>query len=130
MFGHFTTLYMEGLNIFLCWDSTNFIAHFASYKNLTSSVLLLDGGGSIMVLPDGGAGFRCGATCSLWSVACGGLLGIWDWFWFSWAGAQRGGGWFLFLGSFLLVLVGLLFWRGGWVLGYHSMGFRQFLHIS
>ena len=65
MFGHFTTLYMKGLNIFLCWDSTNFIAHFASYKNLTSSVLLLDGGGSIMVLPDGGAGICCGATCSL-----------------------------------------------------------------
>ena len=65
MFGHFTTLYMKELNIFLCWDSTNFIAHFASYKNLTSSVLLLDGGGSIMVLPDGGAGIRCGATCSL-----------------------------------------------------------------
>ena len=32
--------------------------------------------------------------------------------------------------NFLLVLTKLSFWRGGWALGYYSMGFRQFPDIS
>ena len=59
---------MKGLNIFLCCDSTNFIAHFASYRSLTSSVLFLDRSGSVMVLPDGGGWIPVGllAPCGLW----------------------------------------------------------------
>ena len=41
---------------------------------------------------------------------------------FAWGGALRGGAWFLFFGGFLLVLAGLLSWRGGWGLGYRSWG--------
>ena len=37
---------------------------------------------------------------------------------------------FLFFKSFLLVLAELSFWRGGWALGYHSMGFRHFPDVS
>ena len=37
---------------------------------------------------------------------------------------------FLFFGGFLLVLVGLSFWRAGWALGYHSMEFGQFSDVS
>ena len=35
-----------------------------------------------------------------------------------------------FFGAFLLVLAKFLFWRGGWALGYHSMAFKHFPHIS
>ena len=32
--------------------------------------------------------------------------------------------------EFLLILTKLSFWEGGWALGYHSMKFGQFAHIS
>ena len=48
---------------------------------------------------------------------------------FVWGGARRGGFNLSFEG-FLLVLVGLSFWRGGWALGYRSMCFGQFPDVS
>ena len=47
---------------------------------------------------------------------------------FVWGGARLQGFTFYFSGIFL-VLVGPSFWWGGWALGYHSMGFRQFPDI-
>ena len=60
-------------------------------------------------------GFAVGllAPCDLWpAMACWGF-GIGSGFRGLVHSGVGGGGWFLFLGSFLLVLVGLLFWRGG-----------------
>ena len=63
-------------------------------------------------------GFAVGllAPCDPWPVmACWGF-GIGSGFpvgWCAAGGGGEGGVWFLFLGSFLLVLVGLLFWWGG-----------------
>ena len=48
-------------------------------------------------------------------------------FWGAGRGVARGGVWFLFFGSFLLVLAGLLFWRGSWSLGCHLWGLGNFL---
>ena len=67
---------MKGLNIFLCWDSANFIAHFASYKNLTSSVLLLDGVDQLWFCRMAELGFAVGllAPYDLWpAMACWGF---------------------------------------------------------
>ena len=50
-----------------------------------------------------------------------------------WGGGGGGGGggaWFLFVGSFLLVLAKRSFWGRGWALGCHCMGFRHFADIS
>ena len=49
----------------------------------------------------------------------------------SWCGVEGGGGGlFRFIGILLLVSVKLSFWRGDCALGYDSMEFRQFPHIS
>ena len=50
-----------------------------------------------------------------------------------WNGPPRGwggGGWLLLFGGFMLVLAKFSVLRGGWALGYHSMGFRHFSNIS
>ena len=49
---------------------------------------------------------------------------------FVWNSALRKEFSFCFSGDFLLVLAGYWFWRGGWSLGYYSMGFRYFPDIS
>ena len=59
------------------------------------------------------------------AAAAGGVSGAGSG-WFS-CGVVRGGGRsFSIFQGFLLVLAGLLFWRGGFALGYHSMRFGQF----
>ena len=46
--------------------------------------------------------------------------------WFSCGVVHGWGRSFSIFRGFLLVLKGLLFWRGGFALGYHSMRFGQF----
>lgn len=50
--------------------------------------------------------------------------------WFSCGVVHGEGRLFSIIQGFLLVLAELSFWRGHWVLGYHSLGFIQFLDIS
>ena len=74
-----------------------------------------------------GAGWGPGLVDADWgrrSVA--GWLGLFS-FLLGWRAAGVGSP---FFGTLLLVLAKFLFWRGGWVLGYHSMVFGHFPYIS
>ena len=69
----------------------------------------------------GGLRFGFGGCCS-------GSRGILGWLWFC-VGWRTAAGFTFYFSGIFLVLAGPSFWWGGWALGYHSMGFRQFPDI-